>query len=123
MFSPGTSLQVYFANNVRSYQSPHCVVDTSGGGKGFTIFITDNKLSYRVVGKEEVWELQTDLTTERWQDIVMTWHKNKGVAVYVNGAFKDSENNGKKVKQSESGTGRLIVGRESKDKGPYTWTK
>ena len=43
--------------------------------------------------------------------------------MYVNGAFKDSENNGKKVKQSGSGTGRLIIGRESKDTGPYTWTK
>lgn len=53
----------------------------------------------------------------------MTWHKGKGIAVYVNGAFKDSEGVGKNTETNTGGTTRLILGRENKDKGPYTCTK
>ena len=98
-------------------------MDTSGGGKGFSIYINNNKLNYKVVGKGEMWELKTDIAVGRWQEIVMTWHRGKGIFVYVNGAFKDSETIGKKSTVVSGGTTRLIIGRENKEKGPYTCTK
>ncbi|XP_057314445.1 uncharacterized protein LOC130655679 isoform X2 [Hydractinia symbiolongicarpus] len=117
------AIQVFFESSVRRYKKAHCIIDTSGGGQGFTIYIADNKLNYKVISKDETWELKTDLTVGSWQEIVMTWHKGKGIAVYVNGAFKDSEGVGKNTETNIGGTTRLILGRENKDKGPYTCTK
>ncbi|XP_065670479.1 uncharacterized protein LOC100203426 isoform X28 [Hydra vulgaris] len=117
------AIHVYFDKIVRQYKKEHCVIDTSGGGKGFTIFIANNKLNYKVVTDEQTWHLQTDLTVEIWEQIVMTWHKDKGLSVFVNGAFKDAETTSKKSVIVSNGPTRLIVGREDKDKGPYSCTK
>ncbi|XP_047144351.1 uncharacterized protein LOC100203426 isoform X9 [Hydra vulgaris] len=117
------AIHIYFDKIVRQYKKEHCVIDTSGGGKGFTIFIANNKLNYKVVTDEQTWHLQTDLTVEIWEQIVMTWHKDKGLSVFVNGAFKDSETTSKKSVIVSNGPTRLIVGREDKDKGPYSCTK
>ena len=67
--------------------------------------------------KLKPWELKTDITVGRWQEIVMTWHKGKGIAVFVNGAFKEAEKCWKKDWDISGGTTRLIIGREKQRKG------
>ena len=114
---------MFFDKSVSNYKTPHAVIDTSGGGTGFTIEIVDDKLNYRVSDSEKTWKLRTDLTVDTWQDIVMMWHRNKGIIVYVNGAYKDSENVSKAVEPRSLGTTRLFIGLENKEKGPYTYTK
>lgn len=100
------------------------LIDTSGGDRGFTIYLQDSKIYYKLISKDAEWLLKTDVTTERWQDIVMTWHKFKGLSVYVNGAFKDSVAAGKKRKDTSThSTSRLMIGRESKAKGPFAFTR
>ena len=117
-------IQVYFDDSVRKYVEPHCVLDTSGGSKGFTVYIQKNKMHYKVITKEKVWELSTDITTNRWQDIVMTWHNYKGITLFVNGAFKDSAEKGKKTGiLREDATPRLLISRRATDIKPFAYTK
>eukprot|EP00795_Rhopilema_esculentum_P005038 gene5038-148_t len=118
------AIQVYFDDSVRKYVEPHCVLDTSGGSKGFTIYIQKNKMHYKVITREKVWELATDITTNQWQEIVMTWHNYKGITLFVNGAFKDSAENGKKTGiLREDATPRLLISRRATDLKPFAYTK
>ena len=116
--------QVFFDDSVRKYVEPHSVLDTSGGSRGFTIYIQANKMHYKVITSEKVWELATDITTNRWEEIVMTWHNFKGITVFINGAFKDSSENGKHTGiMREDATPRLLIGRRATDLKPFTHTR
>ena len=108
---------------MRKYKKPHPIIDTSGGGNGFIIFIANNQLHYKVVTSDETWGLKTDFSVDMWQDLVMTWHKGKGITVYVNGAYKDSESQSETNTNNNGGTTRLIIGRDNKDKGAYVCTR
>lgn len=81
-------------------------------------------MHYKVITREKVWELATDITTNRWQEIVMTWHNYKGITLFVNGAFKDSAENGKNTGiLREDATPRLLVSRRATDLKPFAYTK
>ena len=110
-------MKVKFDPVVLTYKKPHYVIDTSGGGRGFGIYIQDGKLNYKVVSDSGLWELQTDLTISRWQEIVLTWRNPTGIHVYVNGAFKDFTSNIKTVdiKSKMVTTTKMLIGRQSKD--------
>lgn len=63
------------------------------------------------------WELDTDLTVSRWQDIVMTWKNPAGLHVYLNGAFMQSTNITKSIDIDTKmvTTTKLLIGRRSVD--------
>lgn len=101
-----------FDEVVKQYARSRYVIDTAGEGKGFAIYIADGQLHYKVVSKEGTWEKATDITTSRWQDVVMTWNKAKGIQIYVNGAIKDSQS---KSTSSEiaSTSSQMLIGRKN----------
>ena len=91
------------------------MIDTSGGKRGVSVYIRDNSLHYRVSTGKEAWELGTDLMTNEWQDIVMTWKKGSGLALYVNGAFKDKVKHGFKISPVKDEQTHLLVGKSNDD--------
>ena len=54
----------------------------------------------------------------------MTWHNYKGITLFVNGAFKDSAENGKNTGiLREDATPRLLISRRATDLKPFAYTK
>ena len=63
-----------------------------------------------------------ELGTNQWQDIVMTWKKEEGLMLYVNGAFKDSLKEGAETSLIPNKQARLTVGRKSGNP-PFKYTR
>ena len=87
------------------------MVDTSGGKRGVSVYVRDNSLHYRVSTGAKAWELATDLMTDEWQDVVMTWKRGEGLALYVNGAFKDRVKHGFKISPVKDEQTHLLIGK------------
>lgn len=77
---------------------------------------------FQVVTSSKTWDLSTDLVTNNWQDVVLTWKKEEGLMLYVNGAFRDSQKDGTPTKQVPNKQARLTIGRKSGNP-PYRYTR
>ena len=109
------SFQINLDDKSRSYKKKHIVIDTSGGKRGVSVYILDNSLHYRVSTGAKAWELATDLMTNEWQDIVMTWKRGEGLSLYVNGAFKDRVKHGFKISPVKDDQTHLLIGKSMND--------
>ena len=107
--------QINLDDTSKTYKDKHIVMDTSGGNRGVSVYIRDNSLHYRVSTGNKAWELGTDLMTNEWQDIVMTWKKSSGLALYVNGAFKDKVKHGFKISPVKDEQTHLLIGKGTND--------
>lgn len=68
------------------------------------------------------WQLSTELVTNQWQDIVITWKKEEGLMLYVNGAFRDSLKEGRETSLVPNKQARLTIGRKSGNP-PFKYTR
>lgn len=79
------------------------------------MYIRDNSIHYRISTGAKAWELATDLMVNEWQDIVMTWKPSEGLALYVNGAFKDRVKHDFKISQVKDEQTHLLIGKSNDD--------
>lgn len=63
-----------------------------------------------------------ELVTNEWQDIAMTWKKEEGLMLYVNGAFRDSVKEGTVTSLIPNKQARLTIGRKSGNP-PFKYTR
>jgi hypothetical protein len=75
-----------------------------------------------VVTSSKTWDLSTELVSNEWQDVVLTWKKEEGLMLYVNGAFRDSQKDGTASESVPNKQARLTVGRKSGNP-PYRYTR
>ena len=88
--------QLNFDDDVKQYKDTRYIIDSAAGKRGVSIFIRDGKLYYEVTTSTTKWSLATELSTNHWQNIVMTWKKEEGLTLYENGAFRDTVTLGQK---------------------------
>nr|XP_058946642.1 uncharacterized protein LOC131774603 [Pocillopora verrucosa] len=112
----------------KSYKDePHYIVDSGGSNKesrGFTLFVKDGKLYAVVSVPDEVWRVESDFALNAWQYIMVTWARENGLALYINGtevtrARGYMPQEGEHDKDSYT---RLIVGRNAAGT-PYGYTR
>lgn len=63
-----------------------------------------------------------ELVTNEWQDIALTWKKEEGLMLYVNGAFRDSLKDGTVTSLIPNKQARLTIGRKSGNP-PFKYTR
>lgn len=125
-------------------------MDSAGDSRGISIYLENNTVHYKVsdrlvsvkeknsnhnadinglfngyfqvVTSSKTWDLSTDLVTNDWQDVVLTWKKEEGLMLYVNGAFRDSQKDGTTTSPVPNKQARLTVGRKSGNP-PYRYTR
>ena len=68
------------------------------------------------------WQLSMELVTNEWQDIALTWKKEEGLMLYVNGAFRDSLKDGTVTSLIPNKQARLTIGRKSGNP-PFKYTR
>lgn len=106
---------------------PHYIVDSGGSNKesrGFTLFLKDSKLYALVSVPDEVWRVESDFELNAWQYVMVTWARENGLALYINGteiarARGYMPQEGDHDKDSFT---RLVVGRSAAG-APYGYTK
>lgn len=86
------------------------------------IKITLITIPSQVTTSTREWQLSTELVTNQWQDIVMTWKKEEGLMLYVNGAFRDSLKEGTETSLVPNKQARLTIGRKSGNP-PFKYTR
>ena len=84
--------------------------------------ITFITMPSQVTTSTREWQLSTELVTNQWQDIVMTWKKEEGLMLYVNGAFRDSLKEGRETSLVPNKQARLTIGRKSGNP-PFKYTR
>ena len=84
--------------------------------------ITFITMPSQVTTSTREWQLSTELVTNQWQDIVMTWKKEEGLMLYVNGAFRDSLKEGTETSLVPNKQARLTIGRKSGNP-PFKYTR
>ena len=89
------SFKVKFDQRVREYKEPKYVLDTgghNGGVKGISVYLINDNLYFQVVSSPDedimIWKVRVPIYTVRWQRVVMTWRLDKGLWVYIDGAFR-----------------------------------
>ncbi|XP_078359625.1 uncharacterized protein LOC144644082 isoform X4 [Oculina patagonica] len=116
------ALQLNFDDDALSYKDKRYVLDSSGNSRGVSIFIQNGSLFYKVVTSTKQWQLSMELVTNEWQDIAMTWKKEEGLMLYVNGAFRDSVKEGTVTSLIPNKQARLTIGRKSGNP-PFKYTR
>ena len=43
-----------------------------------SIYIENSTVHYKVVTSSQTWDLVTDLVSNEWQDVVLTWKREEG---------------------------------------------
>lgn len=76
----------------------------------------------KVVTSTKEWQLSMELVTNEWQDIALTWKKEEGLMLYVNGAFRDSLKDGTVTSLIPNKQARLTIGRKSGNP-PFKYTR
>ncbi|XP_067038773.1 uncharacterized protein [Acropora muricata] len=116
------ALQLNFDDDALSYTDKRLILDSSGDSRGVAVFIQHGSLYYKVTTSTREWQLSTELVTNQWQDIVMTWKKEEGLMLYVNGAFRDSLKEGTETSLVPNKQARLTIGRKSGNP-PFKYTR
>ncbi|XP_074615208.1 uncharacterized protein LOC141874734 isoform X6 [Acropora palmata] len=116
------ALQLNFDDDALSYTDERLILDSSGDSRGVAVFIQHGSLYYKVTTSTREWQLSTELVTNQWQDIVMTWKKEEGLMLYVNGAFRDSLKEGRETSFVPNKQARLTIGRKSGNP-PFKYTR
>lgn len=116
------ALQLNFDDDALSYKDKRYVLDSSGNSRGVSIFIQNGSLFYKVVTSTKEWQLSMELVTNEWQDIALTWKKEEGLMLYVNGAFRDSLKDGTVTSLIPNKQARLTIGRKSGNP-PFKYTR
>ncbi|XP_027047022.1 uncharacterized protein LOC113674731 isoform X3 [Pocillopora damicornis] len=116
------ALQLNFDDDALSYNDKRYVLDSSGNSRGVSIYIHNGSLYYKVVTSTKEWQLSMELVTNEWQDIVLTWKKEEGLMLYVNGAFRDSLKDGTETSLIPNKQARLTIGRKSGNP-PFKYTR
>ncbi|XP_022799604.1 uncharacterized protein LOC111337536 isoform X3 [Stylophora pistillata] len=116
------ALQLNFDDDALSYNDKRYVLDSSGNSRGVSIYIQNGSLYYQVVTSTKEWQLSMELVTNEWQDIVLTWKKEEGLMLYVNGAFRDSLKDGTETSLIPNKQARLTIGRKSGNP-PFKYTR
>ncbi|XP_028400368.1 uncharacterized protein LOC114523591 [Dendronephthya gigantea] len=69
------------------YRSPRYILDSgasSFNSRGVALYTMDNKLRADVAIKDKAYCLVVPLVTDKWQDVVLTYHKDGELNMYIN---------------------------------------
>ncbi|XP_031555970.1 uncharacterized protein LOC116292758 [Actinia tenebrosa] len=82
--------KVKFDDDSLAYtHEPHYVLDNGGSnsnGRGFTVFIKNEKLYAVVSQSNSAWRVEAPYTTNKWQYVLITWKQEDGLTLYMDGA-------------------------------------
>ena len=89
------SFKVKFDQRVRDYKEPHYVIDSGGhvgGIRGVSVYVVNDNLYFQVIDSPDedvlIWKVRVPVYTVRWQRVMMSWRLDKGLWVYLDGAFR-----------------------------------
>ena len=68
------------------YRAPRYILDSgasSFNSRGVALYTLDNKLRADVAVKDKAYCLVVPLVTDKWQDVVLTYHQNGGTQIIM----------------------------------------
>ncbi len=81
------------------------------------------KAGISTTGGGQSMEGQSDVQTDEWQHIVLTWLSGEQLALYVDGVLDDDPTHNADAQNGEiSGVTKLLIGKGAKDNNGTSWT-